>query len=168
MIISPHQQLLRVAFFSLGGAASSRTLAVTLSPTLAAAKDWPHVDTALGAGADLLVAHTDDAPVDGTGHAVLHLHVQFWQQEGGVDTGLAQVPLRGGVNDVPDLEALDGLVLRHAAGAIAAADDGRVPAAVLAAAIVPALGRHGSLGLRGEGSCSGAVMNRSSQSGLSQ
>merc|ERR1719414_2879530 len=151
MIISPHQQLLRVAFFSLGGAASSRTLAVTLAPTLAAAKDWPHVDAALGAGADLLVAHTDDAPVDGAGHAVLHLHVELREKEGGVDAGLAQVSLRRGVHDVPDLEALDGLILGHAAGAVAAADDGGVPAAVLAAAVVPALGRHGSLFLRGGG-----------------
>lgn len=101
------------------------------------------VDAAFGAGAQDLVAHADHATVDGAGHTVEHLHVQFGQHKGLVHTGLPQVSLRRGVHHVSHLEALDGLVLGHAAAAVGAADNGSVAAAVLGAAVVASFGWHG-------------------------
>ena len=43
--------------------------------------------------------------------AVEHLHVELGEHEARVHTGLPQIPLRGCVHHVTDLEALDGLVL---------------------------------------------------------
>eukprot|EP00972_Heterocapsa_arctica_P048251 7114645-Heterocapsa_arctica.AAC.1 len=84
---------------------------------LGAAEGRPHVDAALRAGTKLLVAHAHDAAVDGARHAVHHLHVELRQHEGRVDARVADVALGGRIDHVPDLEALDGLVLGHAAAA---------------------------------------------------
>ena len=84
------------------------------SASLLGAEGRAHVDAALRAGADLLVAHAHDAPVDGARHAVQHLHVELRQHEGRVDARLLDVALGGRVDHVPDLEALDDLVLMTA------------------------------------------------------
>merc|ERR1740121_2814140 len=120
------------------------SLAADLSRSLAAAlaEGRAHVDAALGAGAENLVADPHDAAVDGTGHAIQHLHVKLREHERRVHARVADVALRGGVHHVADLEPLDGLVLRHAAAAVAATDDRRVAVAVLGAPVVAALGRH--------------------------
>merc|ERR1719230_1422371 len=101
-----------------------------------------HVDAALRAGAEHLVPDPDHTAMDGAGDTVEHLHVEFREHEGLIHAGIADVTLGGRVDHVADLEALDGLVLRHAAAAVAAADDGRVAVPVLGAPVVAALGRH--------------------------
>merc|ERR1719463_22979 len=104
-----------------------------------------HVDAALWAGAQHLVADPDHAAVDRTGDAVQHLHVELREHESLVHTGVPDVALGGRVHHVPDLEALDGLVLGHAPAAVAAADDGGVAVPVLGAPVVAALGWHPDL-----------------------
>merc|ERR1719356_2129074 len=101
-----------------------------------------HVDAALRAGAEHLVADPDHAAVDRTGDAVEHLHVELREHESLVHAGVPDVALGGRVDHVPDLEALDGLVLGHAPAAVAAADDGGMAVPVLGAPVVATLGRH--------------------------
>lgn len=52
-----------------------------------------------------------------------------------VHAGLAQVTHSGGLNNVADGEALDGLVLRDGTGAVRAAHETDVAAAVLVASV---------------------------------
>lgn len=49
--------------------------------------------------------------MDGAANAVLHLKVDLWDFEVGEDGSGFDVSLRGGVNNVLDLESLDGFVL---------------------------------------------------------
>ena len=76
----------------------------------------------------------NDVGVDGARDAVLELQVELGDLVDVVDAGLLHVPLRGGLDHIPDLEALHGLVLRDAAAAVAAAHgvDVATPLAVLA------------------------------------
>ena len=80
--------------------------------------------------------------VDGAADAVGELGVQLGQLVAGVHTGVRDVPYSGGLDDVPNHELLDGLVLGAGLGAICAADELDVPAAVLVPTSVPPFGSH--------------------------
>ena len=80
--------------------------------------------------------------MNGTTHAVMELHVQLGKHVGVEDTRFRNVPDGGGLHDVPNNELLNGLVLRHTAGTVGAADGLHMAAALLGTAIVPSLLRH--------------------------
>merc|ERR1719321_603815 len=88
----------------------------------------------------------DDARMDGARDAVDLLHVELREHVLLVDRGILKIALRRGVDDVAHVEALDRLILRDDTVAIRAVDARRVAAAVLGAAVVAALRRHGSKG----------------------
>eukprot|EP00448_Togula_jolla_P015789 CAMPEP_0170589440 /NCGR_PEP_ID=MMETSP0224-20130122/11350_1 /TAXON_ID=285029 /ORGANISM="Togula jolla, Strain CCCM 725" /LENGTH=165 /DNA_ID=CAMNT_0010913195 /DNA_START=55 /DNA_END=549 /DNA_ORIENTATION=- len=128
---------------------------------LASALDRALIDAARWAVTKRLPTDAHNARMDGARDAVDHLHIELGQHEGGVGARLADISLRRCIHDVPDLEALHGLVLRHAPGAVGAPDDGRVATAMLGASIVTALGGHCAGVLRAGHKCL-------SQIGLSQ
>lgn len=74
----------------------------------------------------------DDLAVDSARHAVVQLGVQLWQDVLLVHGRLGDVTHSGRLDDVPDDELLDRLVLRNASGAVGATHGLDVPAVVLA------------------------------------
>ena len=80
--------------------------------------------------------------VDGAADTVGQLGVQLGQLVGAVDAGVGDVPHGGGLNDVPDDELLDGLVLGAGLGAVGAPHELDMATSVLVTSIVPALGSH--------------------------
>ena len=99
----------------------------------------------LGRGSALTfdsAADFDDAGVDGAGDAVLHFDVELGDDVGLEGSVLLEVLLGGGVDDVADGEALDGLVLGAETAAVHANDGLDEPAVVLVPAVVSALDGH--------------------------
>ena len=84
----------------------------------------------------------DHLGVDGAGDAVVQLGVELGQLVRGIDGGLRDVSDGGGLDDVPDDELADGLVLGASPGAVGAPDVVGVAAAVLGPACVASLDRH--------------------------
>lgn len=85
--------------------------------------------------------------MDGARHTVVQLGVQLGQDVLLVHGRLSDVTHSGRLDDVPDDELLDRLVLRNAAGAVGATHGLDVPAVVLAApSITPFLGLQGGKG----------------------
>ena len=80
--------------------------------------------------------------MDGAADAVGELGVQLGQLVAGVHAGVGDVPHGGGLHDVPDHELLDGLVLGAGFGAVSAADELNMAAAVLVTASVPPFRSH--------------------------
>ena len=80
--------------------------------------------------------------MDGAAHAVAELRVQLRELVAGVHAGFRDVSHCGGLNDVPDDELLDSLVLGHALGAVGAAHGLDMASAVLVTAVVATLGCH--------------------------
>ena len=80
--------------------------------------------------------------MDGAADAVGELGVQLGQLVAGVHAGVGDVPHGGGLHDVPDHELLDGLVLGAGFGAVSAADELNMAAAVLVTASVPPFRGH--------------------------
>ena len=80
--------------------------------------------------------------MDGAADAVGELGVQLGQLVAGVHAGVGDIPHGGGLHDVPDHELLDGLVLGAGLGAVSAADELDMAAAVLVAASVPPFRGH--------------------------
>jgi len=80
--------------------------------------------------------------VDGARDAVVKLGIQLGQLVAGVDAGLRDVPDSSSLNDVPDHELADRLILRDGLGAVSAAHILDVAPAVLVAAMVPPLRGH--------------------------
>jgi len=81
--------------------------------------------------------------VDSAGDAVLKLHVQLRQGVAVENACIPHVSLATGLDHVANLEALHGLVLRNAAGAVGAADDGSVSTSVLISTTIPPFLGHG-------------------------
>ncbi|OID33486.1 hypothetical protein A7L09_18700 [Acinetobacter nosocomialis] len=81
--------------------------------------------------------------VDGTGHAILHLGIQLWKSIIVIDTSFLDISDSSLLNNVPHEKPLDCLILGAALAAVGTADELDVAAAVLVAAPVPALERHG-------------------------
>merc|ERR1719507_710998 len=90
--------------------------------------------------------------VDGAADTVGELGVKLGQLVAGVHAGIGDVPHGGGLNDVPDHELLDGLVLGARLGTVGAPNELHVPTAVLVAASIPPLGGHVLLSCRSESS----------------
>jgi hypothetical protein len=84
----------------------------------------------------------DDLGVDGARDAVVELCVQLRELVAGVDGSLGDVSDGCGLNDVPDDELPDGLVLGAGASAVGATNVVDVAAAVLGTASVASLGGH--------------------------
>jgi hypothetical protein len=80
--------------------------------------------------------------MDSTGDAVVELGVQFGKLVAGVDARLRNVPHSSGFNNVPDDKLSDGLILRHALGAVGAADVLDMTSAMLVPPMVPTLRCH--------------------------
>jgi len=80
--------------------------------------------------------------MDGARDAVQQLCVQLRQLVCVIDTGLGDISDGGRLNNVPDHELLDRLVLRYASGAVGASDSANVSAAVLRASVVSPLRGH--------------------------
>ena len=80
--------------------------------------------------------------VDGAADAVGELRVQLGKLVAGVHAGVGDVPDSGGLHNVPDHELLDGLVLGTGLGAVGAADELNMAAAVLVTASVPPFRGH--------------------------
>jgi len=85
---------------------------------------------------------THNLGVDGAAHAVAELSIQLGQLIAGVDWCLGDVSHCSGLNNVPDDELLDGLVLRHTLGAVGATDGLDMAPSVLVTAVVATLGCH--------------------------
>lgn len=87
----------------------------------------------------------DYLAMNSTAHAVMQLDIELGKHIGVEDTGFGNVPDRGGLDDVPNDELLDGLVFGHAPGAVRAADRLHVAAALLGPAVVsPFFGHLGA------------------------
>ena len=80
--------------------------------------------------------------MDGAADAVGQLSVEFGKLVAAVNAGVGDVPHGGGLHNVPDHELLDGLVLGAGLGAVGAADELNMAAAVLVAASVPPFRGH--------------------------
>ena len=82
-----------------------------------------------------------DTGVDAARDAVLLLNVDLGQVEsvGGVRGVLFDISSRRSVNHLSHLEALDGLVLGHTAGAVDASDHVRMTLVLLPSSVVPSL-----------------------------
>ena len=80
--------------------------------------------------------------MDGAAHTVGQLGVQLGQLVLGVDAGIGDISHGSSLHNVPDDELLDGLVLGAGLGAVGAADELDVAAAVLVAASIPPLRGH--------------------------
>ena len=80
--------------------------------------------------------------MDGAADAVGQLSVKLGKLVAAVHASVGDVPHCGGLHDVPDDKLLDGLVLGAGLGAVGAADELDVAAAVLVAASIPPLRGH--------------------------
>ncbi len=99
----------------------------------------------LGRGSALTfdsAADFDDAGVDGAGDAVLHFDVELGDDVGLEGSVLLEVLLGGGIDDVPDGEALDGLVLGAESSAVDADDGLNESSVVFVSSVVSTLDRH--------------------------
>ena len=77
----------------------------------------------------------------------MELHVDFREDVTLIYTLLANISQGSGLNNVPDNELLDGLVLGHASRAVGASEEFDVATAVLVtSSITPLLGHCGYLG----------------------
>ena len=84
----------------------------------------------------------DDLRVDGARDAVVELGVQLGELVARVDRSLRDVPDGRSLDDVPDDELPDGLVLGAGSGAVGAPDVVDVAAAVLGTTSVASLDGH--------------------------
>jgi hypothetical protein len=84
----------------------------------------------------------DDPGVDGAGDAVLHFDVELGDDVGFEGSVLLEVLLGGCVDDVPDGEALDCLVLRTESAAVDTDDGLHKSSVVLVATVVSTLDGH--------------------------
>lgn len=80
--------------------------------------------------------------MDGAAHTVVELGVEFRKSIHFVDAGILDVTDGCSLNNVPDNKLLDSLVLRHAAGAVGAADGPHMASPLLAAPVITALLSH--------------------------
>lgn len=104
-------------------------------------ESWPlrrSSDSSVFPGSD-----SDDSRVDGARDTVVQLVVCLGQGVLGVDRGLGQVSDGGGLDDVPDRHALDGLVLGDGFRAVNASDGLDVASALLVSTVGGSLLRHG-------------------------
>jgi len=100
---------------------------------------------ALGRGSVLACfdsSDLDDPGVDGAGDAVLHFDVEFGDDVGLEGSVFLEVLLGGGVDDVPDSEALHCLVLGTEPAAVGADDRLDIAPVVFVATVVSALDWH--------------------------
>ena len=81
-------------------------------------------------------SNSNDVSVDRTGDTVCQLDVQFWESILLVDTGVRQVTDSSSLDDIPDSESLDSLVLGDCSRAVGASDESNVASAVLVATAV--------------------------------
>merc|ERR1719228_1796099 len=84
----------------------------------------------------------DNLGVDGAAHAVAQLSIQLGELVASVHTGLGDVPDSSSLNDVPDDELLDGLILGDALGTVSATHGLDMAPSVLVTAVVAAFGCH--------------------------
>jgi hypothetical protein len=87
-------------------------------------------------------AHANYMGVNSTGDAVLHLVVDFGENVASDDALVLDIADSSALNDVADVEALDGLVLGHAAAAVIAANSALNPTAVVSSAVIASLDWH--------------------------
>merc|ERR1719315_443071 len=83
-----------------------------------------------------------DFGVDGTGHAVVELSVEFWEGVSLVNAVVGDITDGRGLHNVPNDKLADGLVLGASLGAVGAPDGLHVPPIVLVATVVPPLLSH--------------------------
>ena len=84
----------------------------------------------------------DDFGVNGARDTVVQLGVELGQSVASVHAVVGDIPDSRGLDDVPDHELADGLVLGASLGAVGAPDGLDVPTVVLVASVVPALLSH--------------------------
>ena len=80
--------------------------------------------------------------MDAAADAVLHLDVELGDDVGLEGLVLLKILLGGGIDDVPDVEALDGLVLGAEPSAVDADNGFDVPSVLLVPAVVSPLDWH--------------------------
>lgn len=104
--------------------------------TLLAISVVPDSDRWSTVPSSLARSHTDDVSVDSTRDTVCELDVKLGKGVLLVDTGVGQVTDSSSLDDVPDSESLDGLVLGDCSRAVGASDESNVASAVLVATAV--------------------------------
>ena len=80
--------------------------------------------------------------MDGAAHAVGQLGIELRQLVLGVHAGVGDISHGSGLDDVPDDELLDGLVLGAGLSAVGAPDELNMAAAVFVTSVVPTLRSH--------------------------
>ena len=80
--------------------------------------------------------------MDGAAHAVAELRVKLGKLIAGIHAGFRDISHSSGLNDVPDDELLDSLILGHTLGAVGATDGLDMATPVLVATVISALGGH--------------------------
>jgi len=98
-----------------------------------------------GRGSGLSVLHRSDfhnSGVDAAADAVLHFDVEFGDDVGFEGLVFFEIFLGGSIDDVSDVEALDGFVLGAELSAVDADDGFNVSSVVLVATVVSSLDGH--------------------------